>query len=215
MSSDKLARIGKVMNQRIAEGKLAGGVVVVARRGKVVYHESFGKRDMEAGKPMEKDTIVRLYSMTKAIVTAGTLMLVEEGKIELDAPVSKYIPVLAQVKVWTPDGLVAPKRAVAVRDLMRHTAGFGGYRGDLVAEQMNEAKLGEAKDLDDLVTRLAGVPLACHPGEKFIYSRSIDVLDLIVQKTCGKDLDVFLHERGPERKAGSVRQSERHEKRQT
>lgn len=127
MSSTRLAKIAEVMNQCIAEGKLTGGVVVVARRGKVVYHESFGKRDMEAGKPMEKDTIVRLFSMTRAITTASALMLVEEGKIELDAPVSKYIPVLAEVKVWTPDGLVAPRRAITVRDLMLHTAGFGGY----------------------------------------------------------------------------------------
>ena len=121
-------------------------------------------------------------------------MLVEEGKIELDAPVSKYIPELANVKVWTQDGLVAPKRAMTVRDLMRHTAGFGGYGGDVVAKQMSEATLDEARDLDDLVSRLARVPLAYHPGEKFIYSRSVDVLGLIVQKTSGKNLDVFLCE---------------------
>ena len=195
MSSIGLSKIDDEMNRRVADGKLAGGVVVVARRGKVVYHKAFGQRDMDAGQPMENDTIVRLYSMTKAIVTSGTLMLMEEGRIELDAPVSQYIPAIADVKVWTPDGLVAPKRAMTVRDLMRHTAGFGGYSGDVVASKMNEAKLGEARDLDDLVTRLATVPLACHPGEKFIYSRSIDVLGLIMQKTSGKDLDVFLHDR--------------------
>ena len=195
MSSSELAKIDEVINRRIADGKLAGCVVIVARRGKVVYHKSFGQRDMEAGQPMEKDTIVRLYSMTKAIVTVGALMLVEEGKIELDAPVSKYIPTLANVRVWTPDGLVPPKRAMTVRDLMRHTAGFTGTDYDVAAKEMEEAKLGESKDLDDLVTRLASVPLACHPGDKFIYSKSIDVLGLIVQKTSGKDLDVFLHER--------------------
>lgn len=195
MSSARLAKIDEVMNRRVAEGKLAGGVVVVARRGKVVYHKSFGQRDMETGQPMKNDTIVRLYSMTKAIVTAGTLMLVEEGKIELDAPVSKYIPVMADVKVWTPEGLVPPKRAMTVRDLMRHTAGFGGHDDKVVANQLQEAKLNEAKNLDDLATRLASVPLACQPGEKFIYSKSIDMLGLIVQKTSGKDLDVFLHER--------------------
>lgn len=195
MSSAELAKIDEVMNRRIADGKLAGGVVIVARRGQVVYHKSFGKRDMESGQPMEKDTIVRIFSMTKAIVSAGALMLMEEGKIDLDAPVSKYLPVLANVKVWTPDGLVPPRRAMTVRDLMRHTAGFTGTDYDLAAKEMEEAKLGESKDLDDLVTRLAGVPLACHPGDKFIYSKSIDVLGLIVQKTSGKDLDVFLHER--------------------
>jgi CubicO group peptidase (beta-lactamase class C family) len=84
---------------------------------------------------------------------------------------------------------------MTVRDLMRHTAGFGGYDGDVVAKQMNEAKPGGAKDLDDLATRLASVPLACHPGERFIYSRSIDLLGLVVQKTSGKDLDGFLHDR--------------------
>ena len=114
MSSIGLSKIDDEMNRRVADGKLAGGVVVVARRGKVVYHKAFGQRDMDAGQPMENDTIVRLYSMTKAIVTSGTLMLMEEGRIELDAPVSQYIPAIADVKVWTPDGLVAPKRAMTV-----------------------------------------------------------------------------------------------------
>ncbi|MCA9268169.1 MAG: beta-lactamase family protein [Planctomycetales bacterium] len=195
MSASKLQKLNELMDEQVAQAKIAGGVVVVARRGKVVHFESYGHRDRASGDPMQKDTIVRLYSMTKAVVTAAAMMLVDEGKIKLDDPASKYAPALADVKVWTADGLVEPKRAITVADLMRHTAGFGSRGADPVGEALGKAKLGEAKDLDDYVERLAAVPLAYHPGEKWIYSNSIDVLGLVVQKASGKPLGEFLDER--------------------
>ncbi|MBI1373495.1 MAG: serine hydrolase [Phycisphaera sp.] len=195
MSSAKLAQVGTLMNRQVADAKLAGGVVAIARDGKVVYLKAFGQSDIAAGKPMQIDTIVRLYSMTKATVTAAALMLVDEGKIDLDAPVSTYIPALAGVQVWTKDGLVAPKRPILVRDLMRHTAGFEYGGNDPVGQAMKAAKLDEATDLDDFVTRLASCPLAYQPGERWIYSYAVDVLGLVVQKASGEELDVFLHER--------------------
>lgn len=195
LSSAKLSKVTELMNQQVTDAKIAGGVVVVARRGKVVYFESYGKQDLAASKPMQRDTIVRLYSMTKAIATAAALMLIDDGKLELNAPVSKYVPVLADVKVSTEDGLIVPKRAITVADLMRHTAGFGGRGNDPIGLALAKANLGEAKDLDDYANRLAAVPLAYHLGEKWIYSNSIDVLGLIVQKVSGKPFGEFLRER--------------------
>ncbi len=125
LSSAKLQKVTELMNQEVTNGRIAGGVVAIARRGQVVYFESFGKRDLASGKPMEKDTIVRLYSMTKAIATAAAMMLVDEGQLKLDDPASKYLPALADVKVWTKEGLMEPKRPITIEDLMRHTAGFG------------------------------------------------------------------------------------------
>jgi CubicO group peptidase (beta-lactamase class C family) len=133
--------------------------------------------------------------MTKSIATAAAMMLVEEGKIELEAPASKYVPVLADVKVWTEKGLVAPRRAITVADLMRHTAGFGRRGDNAVGKALQQANLGDAKDLDDYVERLASVPLAYHPGEDWMYSNSISVLGLIIQKVSGKPFGEFLSER--------------------
>lgn len=195
MSSAKLAKVSELMKQQVDVGKVAGGVVAIARDGKVVFFESYGKRDLASGKPMEKDTIVRLYSMTKAPATAAAMMLVDEGKISPDDPVSKYIPALADVKVWTKDGPVEPKRAITIADLMRHTAGFGSRGNGPVGELLAKANLQEAKDLEDYVERLASVPLAYHPGEQWIYSNSIDVLGLVIQKASGQPFDEFLQER--------------------
>ena len=195
MSSAKLAKVSELMEQQVKDGKIAGGVVAIAREGKVVFFEAYGQRDIAADKPMEKDTIVRLYSMTKGIATAAAMMLVDEGKISPDDLASKYIPALADVKVWTKDGLVKPKRAITVADLMRHTAGFGRRGNGPVGKLLNEANLSEAKDLEDYCDRLASVPLAYHPGEEWIYSNSIDVLGLVIQKASGQPFETFLQER--------------------
>lgn len=195
MSPTKLAEVTKLMNRQVADGKIAGGVVVVARNGKVVLFEAYGNRDAEAKAAMEKDTIVRLYSMTKAIATAAAMMLVEEGKMGLDDPASKYAPALANVKVLTDDGLVAPKRPITVADLMRHTAGFGRRGEEPIAAALAKANLSAAKDLEDYVERLASVPLAYHPGEEWIYSNSIDVLGLVIQNVSGQPFEEFLQER--------------------
>jgi CubicO group peptidase (beta-lactamase class C family) len=195
MSSAKLAKVDELMQQQVKDGKIAGGVVAIARDGKVVFLNAYGERDLDANKPMEKDTIVRLYSMTKAPATAAAMMLVDEGKLSPDEPASKYIPALASVKVWTEDGLGEPKRPITVADLMRHTAGFGSRGNGQVGKLLNEAKLNEAKDLEDYVNRLASVPLAYHPGEQWVYSNSIDVLGLVIQKASGMPFEDFLEQR--------------------
>ncbi|MCA8988484.1 MAG: beta-lactamase family protein [Planctomycetaceae bacterium] len=195
MSSEKLAQVNQAMQQQVDQGEIPGGIVIVARKGKVVFFEAYGKRDQAADLPMERETIVRIYSMTKGIVTAAAMMLVDAGKLNPAEPASTYVPVLADVKVWTPEGLVAPHRPITVADLMRHTAGFGSRGDDPVGKLLNEADLSNATDLNDYAKRLAGVPLAYHPGEQWIYSNSIDVLGLVVQNVSGKPLGEFLQER--------------------
>lgn len=195
LSAEKLNEVSKIMQQRVADEKLAGGVVAIARKGKLVYLEAFGDRDVENDLPMETDSIVRIYSMTKAIATAAALMLVDEGKLDPEAPASRYVPALADVQVWTEDGLVAPNRPITVADLMRHTAGFGNSGHPGVGKDFQQAKLQDATSLDDYVSRLASVPLAYQPGEDWIYSNSIDVLGLVIQNASGQPFDEFLQER--------------------
>ena len=124
MSAIKLGQIETAIEKRIEEKRVPGVVVMVARDGKVVLFEAYGDRDVSGAKPMEKDTIFRLYSMSKAIISAAAMMLVDEGKLSFDEPASAYVPDLAKVKVQTEQGMVAPARAITVRDLMRHTSGF-------------------------------------------------------------------------------------------
>ncbi|WP_013629512.1 serine hydrolase domain-containing protein [Rubinisphaera brasiliensis] len=195
LSAEKLNEVSKIMQQRVADEKLAGGVVAIARKGKLVYLEAFGDRDVENDLPMETDSIVRIYSMTKAIATAAALMLVDEGKLDPEAPASRYVPALADVQVWTEDGLVAPNRPITVADLMRHTAGFGNSGHPGVGKDFQQAKLQDATSLDDYVSRLASVPLAYQPGEDWIYSNSIDVLGLVIQNASGQPFDEFLQDR--------------------
>ena len=195
LSAEKLNEVSKIMQQRVADEKLAGGVVAIARKGKLVYLEAFGDRDVENDLPMETDSIVRIYSMTKVIATTAALMLVDEGKLDPEAPASRYVSALADVQVWTEDGLVAPNRPITVADLMRHTAGFGNSGHPGVGKDFQQAKLQDATSLDDYVSRLASVPLAYQPGEDWIYSNSIDVLGLVIQNASGQPFDEFLQER--------------------
>lgn len=192
MSSSKLEEIGDVVGNRIKENRMPGVVVMIARDGKVVFFESYGDRDKAGQKPMEKDTIFRLYSMSKAVTSAAAMMLVDEGKLSLDEPASTYVPALAKVKVQTDSGLVAPARAITVADLMRHTSGFPHIRDKTLFDKV---KLKEARDLDDYVERLVAVPLAAHPGDKWIYGHSVDVLGLIIQKVAAQPLSDFLESR--------------------
>ena len=124
MDAKKPGLVDQKMEELIKEGRLAGGIVVVARKGKVVHFGTYGKRDIENDLPVEKDTIFRIYSMTKAITSVAALMLQEEGKLNLNDSISKYFPSLKKMKVLGRSGLVEPKREVTVADLLRHTSGL-------------------------------------------------------------------------------------------
>src|SRR6185295_17664706 len=173
--------------------KIAGGIVIVSHNGKIGFFHTYGQMDREAKKPMIPDTIFRIYSMSKAITTAGALVLYDAGKIGLDDPVSKYIPSFAGLKVAAADGLRAPVRPITVRDLMLHTSGLTyGAGPDALKEAYSRLKPMEAANLEEMAARLAQIPLAFDPGTDWTYGVSIDVLGRVIEVAGGQNLDAFL-----------------------
>lgn len=203
LSAEKLGRIKPALQALIDDQKVAGAITLVARKGKVVYFEAMGLRDIESQKPMQPDTIFRIYSMTKPIASTAVMMLVDEGKIGLDDAASKYLPELKGLKVFvkaTADGpeIEEPKRDMTVRDLLRHTSGLTyGLFGSTPVDQMylKAGVLNPAGKLTDMTAKLGQIPLLFQPGTKWNYSVSIDVLGRIVEVVSGKPLDDFIEER--------------------
>ena len=198
LSGQALAQVDAKMEALIKEQRLAGGIVVIARKGKIAHFKPYGLRDREAKLPMEKDTIFRIYSMTKAITSVAALMLHEEGKLGLDDPLSKFFPALKDLKVHTKDGLVALQREPTVSDLMRHTAGLTyGRTGIPSADQAYK----KARMLDrnlairPMVSGMSIVPLVFQPGSDWRYGCATDVLGGVVEAASGQKLDVFFRER--------------------
>lgn len=193
MSAEKLAEVGKFMEKQVADKKIAGGSVLIARNGKIAFAHSYGVIDLETRKPVAADTIFRLYSMTKAITSAGVLNLVEAGKIQLDDPVSKYIPSFAKLQVAAKEGLRAPEREMTVKDLLLHTSGltYGGGP-DALREAYLKSKPLESANLEEMAEKLSHAPLAYDPGTDWIYSVSIDVLGRIIEIASEEPLDAFL-----------------------
>ena len=195
LRADGLARLDSAMNALVNEQKLPGIVVAIVRNGRVAHWKAFGNRVTDPGDPMERTDLFRIYSMTKPIASTGLMMLVEEGKVKLEDPVSKYVPELARVKVHTASGLVEPNRPITVRDLLRHTSGltYGLFGASPVDSLYMKARPAEnATDLADLVTRLAQLPLLAQPGTVFNYSFSTDVVGRVIEVASGMSLDRFL-----------------------
>jgi len=198
MSSSKLALVDSAMEKLVAEKRLAGAIVMIARRGGIVHWESYGHQDLEAKIPMRNDSVVRIYSMTKAITSTAALILFDEGKLDLDAPVSQYLPDLKKMQLYRDSGAVAPKRVPTVRDLMRHTSGqtYGFYGDTPVDKKYLAANLLDRKrTLAEMVTTLGKLPLLYEPGEGWQYSVSIDVLGRVVEVVSGDTLDTFFADR--------------------
>jgi CubicO group peptidase (beta-lactamase class C family) len=206
-SASRLDRIGAVMQGYVEKGKLPGVVATVARHGKIVYRERFGMMDVEAAKPMQFDTIFRIYSMTKAVASVALMMLYEEGRFQLHDPVSLFIPELADVKVLVDaEGASPPvtdlKRAIAIKHLLTHTAGFTyEFFDDSPVDGMyREASLVDRLGLFDLsreafIEKLAALPLVSQPGDAWRYSMATDVLGCLIEVVAGVTLDVFLEDR--------------------
>lgn len=200
-SSDRLGRIGVVMQRYVDEGKLAGIVTLVARRGRVVHFEKFGYQDLETGQPMRLDTIFRIYSMTKPITSVALMMLYEQGLFHLTDPVTKFLPEFEKVRVWSNGGkLVEPVRPITIQDLLRHTAGlsYGGYEESYhpVDKLYDDADLFNRDiTLEKMVRRIADLPLVHHPGEGWRYSVATDVVGRLVEVISGMDLADFFQEK--------------------
>jgi CubicO group peptidase (beta-lactamase class C family) len=195
MSETKLAAIDNFMEHQVAEQKLAGGIVMVSHAGKIGFFRAYGLRDREAGKPMTQDTIFRIYSMSKAIATAGALNLYDAGKLGLDDPVSKYIPSFANLKVTTTNGLRAPARPVTIRDLMLHISGLTDGTGpERLKEVCARLKPRDSTNLEEMAEKLSHIPLAFDPGTDWFYGMGIDVLGRVIEVVSGKSLDEFLRQ---------------------
>ena len=208
LSSQRLERVGQSFKAQIEKGRFPGAVAVIVRKGKLAYFETFGQRDPATGAPMPKDAIFRLYSMTKPFASVGAMMLVEDGKLTLADPVSKYLPQLATLQVAVPkqdaDGkttytLVPAERPITVQDLLRHTSGFV-YSNNTTNQRVKEAYLATGVDWRDVtpaeqIERLAKVPLAHQPGTVWEYSLSTDVLGRVVETVSGMPLSAFLGQR--------------------
>jgi len=188
-SSARLQRLTDAYQGYVDRGELPGAVLLIARGDKIAYLRAIGYQDRENQTPMKTDAIFRLASMTKPIVSVAVMMLVEEGKIDPGAPVSKYIPEFADLKVGVEATdpatgrptltLMPQKRSMIVQDLLRHTAGlvYGQFGDKLVHQAYREAKVGDRNDtLPEMVTKLSKLPLAHQPGEVWEYRVAIDVL---------------------------------------
>lgn len=208
-SAQRLARIDEVVERYIQEQQIPGAVTLVARHGKVIHFKAHGLRDAEAGTPMTEDTLFRVASMTKPITTVALMILWEEGRFQLDDPISKFLPQFADMKVAAPSShdsgtgvrevLVPAKRPISVEHVLTHTAGFPNlYRG-VERKEFMAAYLPDVEDkdatIDELVDVFSRLPLNFHPGEAWEYSRATCVAGKLVEVISGRPLDVFMRER--------------------
>lgn len=199
MSVDGLARIEPAVQAYVDDGRVAGVMTMVARGGHVVHWAAAGMRDLDAGDPLEPDDIFRIYSMTKPVTSTGVMILVEEGAVALDDPVSKFIPEFADVTVLDDDGeRVAPAGPMTVEHLLTHTSGLTyGFFGDSAVDRLyNESGFfTQSVGLEDFAQRVAGLPLLASPGTRWNYSVSTDILGRVIEVASGQSFDAFLQER--------------------
>lgn len=203
LSSERLQRIGPVMQRYVQENKLAGLLTMIARNGQVVHFETYGMMDREAGKPMQRDAIFRIYSMTKPITSVAVMMLYEEGRFQLDDPVSKYIPEFKDLKVYaggtSGNMQVTPsEHDITIRHLLTHTSGltYGFFSNTPVDSLYLKAEvLSNEGTLQDMIDKLSHIPLLYQPGSTWHYSVSLDVLGYFVEVLSGMPFDQFLVQR--------------------
>ena len=204
MSAEGLDELSAAMQGFVDRGELAGVVTVVARHGKIAHFETYGMQDVATGVPMAKDTIFRIYSMTKPIAGVALMTFYEEGRFALDDPVAKYIPEFADLKVAKapgPDGQPVVEDAnhpMTIRELVSHTAGltYGFFsRSQVDTLYVRANVLDRNSTLKDMVAKLGGIPLRQQPGSAWHYSVAVDVQGYLVEVLAGKPFDEVLQER--------------------
>jgi CubicO group peptidase (beta-lactamase class C family) len=220
-SSERLEKLTQLMNAKVEDGTMVGGMGVIARNGKIIYSQTYGQADREAGKAMTDDAIYRIYSMTKPITGVALMMLYEEGKFRLNDPIAMYIPEMANLQVAlstagtgiVSDGTTSttigsgdeslvgqtrkPTRQPTIRDLMTHTAGltYGVFGNTEVDQAYRKAGLLGDMDLKEFVTALGKLPLQYDPGSQWHYSVSVDVQGYLVEVLSGMKFSEFLQQR--------------------
>jgi CubicO group peptidase (beta-lactamase class C family) len=194
-SSKRLEKTRQAFKADVDNKTIPGAVLLIVRNGKMVTYDAIGYQERAAQTPMKKDSIFRVASMSKPITTVAAMILVEENKLDLGAPVAQYLPEFRSVKVGA-EG-VAPKRPMTVQDLMRHTSGltYGLFGNSAVDQMYRKADIFNSKSLAEMVKTVASMPLLHQPGEVWEYSVSTDVLGRVVEVTSGTDLDTFIQER--------------------
>ena len=214
LAADRVSRIDALLQRYVDEGRLAGAVALVLRDGQPVYERAVGWSDKEAGRKMTSDTIFRIASQSKAITSAAILTLVEEGKIAIADPASRFIPAFGKTTVAAAgEGetkIVAGRRPITIRDLLTHTAGISYGTNAHVAAQYEAKGLGPAagfgwytadktEPICDTMERLASLPFVAQPGEAWVYGYNTDVLGCIGERASGLPLDQLIrtHITGP------------------
>jgi len=211
LSTERLKRISAGFQEDVNKGTIPGAVVMVVRKGKVAYYEAFGYQDREKKIPMKRNSIFRIASLSKPFTSLAIMMLVEEGKIQLFQPASRYLPEFKDLKVGVEKTdpatnqkeliLVPPNREMTVQDLLRHTSGitYGFFGKSIVKALYNKTEEGNPMNFDqtnaEMVTKFSKLPLAYQPGTTWDYSQSTDVLGRIVEVVSGLELDNFIAER--------------------
>jgi CubicO group peptidase (beta-lactamase class C family) len=200
-SSERLERLHALIQDEVDKKQLAGAVTILARHGKVVEYRTYGQRDMATATPMTKDTIFRDYSMTKPVTGVAMMILYEQGKWFPNDPISKYIPEFAHLKVYRgvdASGkmiLADPDHAPTIRELMTHTAGFGYGSGKSPVDAMyHDLGVMQSQSLQEMIDKLAKIPLYYQPGQGWLYSSSMDIQGYIVEKLSGQSLPDFMHD---------------------
>ncbi|MBU0588880.1 MAG: beta-lactamase family protein [Gammaproteobacteria bacterium] len=201
LSEQRTTQLLKALQSEIDQQRLPGAVVLIARHGRIALYKSLGMQNPESGQPMEKDSIFRIYSMTKPIVSVAVMMLMEQGKVLLSDPIAKHLPEFAAqhvaVQVKGQLALRTPSRPATVQDLLRHTAGLTyEFMGAApVNKQYAAANIGSRQRSNEEFSKaLAGLPLIADPGSVWEYSRATDVLGRLVEVLSGQELDAFLQE---------------------
>ena len=202
LSPVRLARMSDAFKREIDKGTLPGATVMVARRGQIGWFEALGRQNPASSAPMAQNSIFRIFSMTKPIVSVGIMMLIEDGHFLLSDPVAKFIPEFANQKVGVENNgkldLVPLKRAMTVQDLLRHTSGITyDHTGNSLVQQMYQQSRLRSRKISNAehAALVASLPLMSQPGAEWNYSRSTDVLGRIIEVVSGKTLSAFLTER--------------------
>jgi len=202
LSPVRLQRMSDTFKREVDKGTLPGATVMVARKGQIGWFDAIGRQSPDAGAPMAKDTIFRIFSMTKPIVSVGIMMLLEEGHFLLSDPVAKFIPEFSGQKVGVEHHgkleLVPLQRPMTVQDLLRHTSGITyDHTGNSLVQQLYQQSRLRSRKITNAehAVMVAGLPLICQPGAEWNYSRSTDILGRIIEVVSGKTLGAFLTER--------------------
>ena len=194
-SNPAFAQIGEVMQKAVDDKKVIGHNALIFHEGKVVYYDGWGQRNAAKAQNISRDTIFRIYSMSKPITSVAVMQLVEKSKLALDDPAEKYLPAFKDLKVLDGGSEISPRRKMTVRDLLRHTSGLTyGFFGNTEVDKAYRSNgvLISDKNLEQMVEKLGQIPLLHHPGQRFHYSASTDVLGRLVEVVSGERFGVYL-----------------------